>query len=106
MKKFLLLTLIATLATFGSIAMADDVTICITKAGDNKAKVCTFGKDTPGSVVPINFACGTSWDNVKDSYTVSSETAAALADKKSSVTIADDGTASFGKVCQACCKKK
>jgi hypothetical protein len=101
MKKFLLLTLIATLASFGSLASADDVTIAITKAGDTKAKVCTFGKDTPSSTVPISFDTDASWDVVKDSYTVSSDTAASLAAGTSCVSIGSDGTATFKKMCSA-----
>ncbi len=98
MKKLLLLTLVITLASFGSAALADDETISIKKAGDTKAKVADFPSGKESSVVSIKFASDASWDSVKDSYTVSHEIAEGLEHKKYSIPIESDGGASFHKV--------
>jgi len=97
MKKILTLTLAITLASFSSLALADDATIVIKKASDTTATVGAFPDAKTSSVVPITFDSGASWDNVKDSYTVSSDVAAALANKKIAISIGSDGTASFHK---------
>jgi hypothetical protein len=95
MNKLLPFLLIAALAALGSHALADDdaMTIKVTKVSDTKAKV------TPdkGAVVtvPISFDAGADWDAVKDTYSVSPATLAGLEKKKVSISIGDDGTASF-----------
>ena len=91
MKKLLLLTLAITLISLGSVALADDVAICIKKAGDNKATVSDFNTCKNSSTVSIKFADGTSWDDVRDSYTVSSDDAAALAAGKKCIKVESDG---------------
>jgi len=103
MKKFLSLTLALTVTAFASLAFADDsnVTIWVTKAGDTSAKICTSSKCLGN--VPISFATDASWDNVKDSYSVSPEIADALGAKKETISIGSDGTATFNK-CTAACK--
>jgi hypothetical protein len=95
MKKSLYLTLALTFVA-GALAQADDTTITITKASDTMAKVAP-SQDTKGKsgVVPITFDSGASWDNVKDTYTVSSDTASALMSKKETISIGTDGTATF-----------
>jgi len=70
------------------------MTIAITKAGDTTAKVGKFGgKDTV--IVPISFDSGADWTTVKDSYTVSSDTAAAVMAKKDTISVGTDGGVSF-----------
>jgi hypothetical protein len=96
MKKLLSLTLVLALASF-TFAKADDVTICLKKASDTKAKVCTFSNGKTCEVVPISFASDASWDDVKDSYDISSDTASDLAAKKASISVANDGTLTFNK---------
>jgi peroxiredoxin len=95
MKKltYLTLTLAFTLC-LSAFARADDTTICIKKAGDTTAKVGKLdGKDTV--VVPISFDSGADWSAVKDSYDVSSDTAAALMAKKDTISVGSDGGVSF-----------
>ncbi len=107
MKKLLSLTLALAIANVGSLAFADDsaVTIWVTKAGDTTAKVCTDSKCL--GMVPVTFATDASWDNVKDSYSVSPDVADALAAKKESISIGSDGTATFAKVaCTSCLAPK
>ena len=110
MKKLLSLTLALSIASIGSMALADDsnVTIWVTKAGDTTAKVCTvapIGYDNSKCIgtVPISFASDASWDNVRDTYSVSSDVAAALGANKESIAIGSDGTATFNK-CTKCTK--
>jgi hypothetical protein len=97
MKKltYLLLALPLTLC-LSQLTQADDMTITVTKATDSMAKVTPSplgkGKTT---IVPISFDPGASWDNVKDTYTVSPNTASMLAHKKETISIGTDGTASF-----------
>ncbi len=95
MKKLFFFTLLVLCTTFGSVAWADDSTICIKKAGETTATVSTFSSDKQIAVVPISFDSGADWDSVKDSYTVSSDVAAGLASKKITVSIGSDGTATF-----------
>jgi hypothetical protein len=94
MKKLLALTVIVALASFSSMALADDVTIMVTKSSDTMAKVTPDGKDT-GCTVPITFASGTSWDDVKDSYTVSSDNAGKLASGSEGIVVNSDGGISY-----------
>ncbi len=96
MKKIASLILAAAFS-LGTLAQADDVVIAVAKAGDTTAKVGTLGSDKT-AVVPISFDSGADWTAVKDSYTVSSDTAAALAAKKETISIGTDGTASFHAV--------
>ena len=97
MKKLLSLTVAITLASIGSLALADDTTtIWISKAGDNAAKVCTkhpLGYDGSKCLGtdPIKFADDATWDTVKHSYDVSSSTLAALSSKGASITVHGDG---------------
>jgi hypothetical protein len=94
MKKLLSFTLVLTLAALGSHALADDVTVMVTKASDTTAKITPEGKST-SSTVPITFASGMSWDDVKDSYTVSSDNADKLAGCKEGIMINSDGGISY-----------
>jgi len=100
MKKLLSILLGITLAAYGSVALADDVTIYVSKAGDSTAKICTGGPlGYPASKevakVPISFDSGADWDSAKRSYTVSASTEAGLEAKKISISIGTDGTATF-----------
>jgi hypothetical protein len=95
MKKLLSLTVALTLASFGSVALADDVTIDIKKAGDTMAKVEVWPDAKPTTIVPISFDSGADWTVVKDSYTVSADTEAAIEKKAVSISIGTDGTATF-----------
>jgi hypothetical protein len=97
MKKLLSLTLVLALASFTTAALADDVTIALKKASDTKAKVTKFSNGKTLETVPISFASDASWDNVKDSYDISSDTASELAAKKASISVASDGTLTFSK---------
>ena len=92
MKKFLFLTL--ALATLATQAFAD-TTIKVSKAGASTAKVCEFDNDKCLGTVPITFASGASWDSLKDSYTITDATAAAISSKKVSFSVADTGTITF-----------
>ena len=98
MKKTLSLLLAATLASFGSLALADDstTTIWISKAGDTTAKVCTvhpLGYDGSKCLGTdsITFVDGATWDTVKHSYDVSSSTLSALSSKGAAITVHGDG---------------
>jgi len=105
MKKFLFLTLALAFTTFGSQAFAD-TTIGIKKASDNTAKVSNFNTGKALGTVPIMFASGASWDNVRDSYTVTDATAAAISSKKVCFSVAETGTITFQTPSKkaACCK--
>jgi len=100
MKKLLALAFAITLASIGSAALADDVTIWVSKATDSTAKICTvagIGYDSSKCVgtIPISFDSGADWDSLKRSYTVSSDIEAAIEKKKLSISIGTDGTATF-----------
>jgi hypothetical protein len=96
MKKLLALTAAVALASITSAAFAaDNVTIMITKSSDTMAKVTPATSKGTSSVVPITFASGTSWSDVKDSYSVSPDTASKLAEKKECITVASDGGISY-----------
>lgn len=102
MKKILLLTLVSTLASFGSAALADDTTIWVSKASDSKAKISLvdpigYPATKPVATIPISFDSGASWDNVKRSYTVSTGLESAIEAKKISISVGTDGTATFHK---------
>jgi hypothetical protein len=94
MKKSLYLTLALTFFA-GALVKADDTTITVKKASDTRAKVATVPDKGKSCTVPIAFDSGASWDNVKDTYTVSSDTAAALLSKSETISIGTDGTATF-----------
>ncbi len=104
MKKILSLTLAFVITTVGSLSFADDsanVTIWVKKNTETTAMVCTDSKCL--GTVPVKFATDASWDNVKDTYSVSPDIAAALGAKKEAITIGSDGSATFTK-CQSGCK--
>jgi len=94
MKKILALTLALAFAAYGS-ALADDVTFGLSKISDSKAKLAVWPDGKPTATVAISFDSGASWDNVKDSYTVSPEIASWLEAGKVSISIGSDGTATF-----------
>jgi hypothetical protein len=97
MKKltYLGLTLVS-ISFLGAVALADDMTITIKKSSDTTAKVEAVAPDKGGPVVvPISFDSGADWDAVKDTYTVSPDTAKCLLKKKETISIGTDGTATF-----------
>lgn len=95
MKKSLYLTLALTCLA-GALAKADDTVITIKKASDTMATVAPVPDSKgKGCKVPITFDSGASWDDVKDTYTVSSSTAGCLMSKSETVSIGSDGTATF-----------
>jgi hypothetical protein len=98
MKNLFTLVLALAFAAFTSSAMADDstTTIYLSQSGDNAAKVCTahpLGYDGSKCLgtVPIKFADGTSWNDVKRSYDVSAAEVSALSSKCASITVQSDG---------------
>ena len=97
MKKSIYLILVLTFMA-GAWAKADDTTITVKKASDTMATVAPV-PDSKGTAckVPITFDSGASWDNVKDTYTVSSDTASCLMTKCETISIGTDGTATFHK---------
>jgi len=97
MKKLLVLAAGIIVSFSVSSLRADDATqtVGITKAGDNTAKVTEWsGKDLSGTV-PISFASGVSWDDVKDSYDVSPDTAAGLVSGKLAIVVNADSGLSY-----------
>jgi hypothetical protein len=95
MKNSLCLTLALTFIA-GALAKADDTTITVKKSSDTMATVAPVPDDKGKScTVPISFDSGASWDDVKDTYTVSSDTASGLMGKKETISIGTDGTATF-----------
>jgi hypothetical protein len=90
MKKLLAFTVAAALASFSAAAVADTVTIMVVKHGDSMATLTPDPGHT-SSTVPIKFDSGASWDDVKDSYDVSSDTAAKLAAGKDYILVGSDG---------------
>lgn len=103
MKKLLSVVLGVILATYASAALADDdVTIWVSKAGDNAANIYTgAAPGYPGAkcigTARVMFTPDASWDNVKDSYSVAPDITAAIAAGKESIAISSDGTAIFHK---------
>ena len=95
MKNILALTLGIVLATYGTVALADDsdVTFGLSKVSDTKGKLSVWPDGKTTATVPVTFDSGASWDNVKDSYTVSSGVAAKLESGKAGLSIGADGTA-------------
>jgi hypothetical protein len=97
MKKILALVLAIALATYGTVALADDtsVTFSLSKVSDTKAKLSVWPDAKPTATVSISFDSGASWDDVKDSYSVTPDVAAGLEAGKISISIGTDGTATF-----------
>jgi hypothetical protein len=95
--RFLLCFSVIAFIANTTIAKADDnsVRVFINKATETKARVKVESKTV---FAPITFAEGASWDNLKDSYTISSGYAALLEKNKAGISIAADGTASFQKL--------
>lgn len=99
--KYLLLSLttVAFLAT-SAIASAncaccsEPLTVFTSKAGESKVKLST-STGTEVSVVPIKFADGATWANVKDSYNVPCPIASKVKAGKACITVDTDGKASF-----------
>jgi hypothetical protein len=95
MKKSFYLTLALTFIA-GALAKADDMTITIKKSSDTMATVAAVPESKGKACkVPIAFDSGASWDNVKDTYTVSPGTADGLMSKSETISIGTDGTATF-----------
>jgi hypothetical protein len=97
MKKILAFTLALAFAAYGSFALADDsgVTFGLSKISDTKAKLSVWPDAKTTATVSISFDSGASWDDVKDSYTVSPDVAAGLEAGKVTISIGTDGTATF-----------
>ncbi len=113
MKRFFSLTLALAFASFTSLALADDATVDITiaKASDSTATVSTLSDGKSVATVPITFASDASFDSLKDSYTVSSDTESKLASKKLALAVTADGVVTFNPApksakCKAACAKK
>jgi hypothetical protein len=97
MKKSIYLTLALTFIAGAALAKADDMTITIKKSSDSVATVASVPDNGKSCKVPIAFDSGASWDDVKDSYTVSSDTSGCLIKKTETISIGSDGTATFHK---------
>ena len=95
MKTLLSLILVLALVCFTSAAFADDVTICVKKASDTKAKIEKFSDNNVLAIVPVTFDSGADWDTLLDSYTVSSDDLTKLEHKKSTLSVGTDGSLSF-----------
>jgi hypothetical protein len=97
MKNILALLLGIVLATYGTIALADDsdVTFGLSKVSDSKAKLSVWPDGKTTATVAISFDSGADWTDVKDSYSVSSDLASKLESGKASISIGTDGTATF-----------
>jgi hypothetical protein len=92
MKKLLAFTVAAALASFSAAALADTVTLMVTKHGDSMAKlVSNPGKPGDECTVPVKFDSGASWDTMKDSYDVSPENAAKLKAGEEYILAESDG---------------
>jgi len=106
--KYLRILLCLSIVAFSasiSVALADDPfdsnlpetsNIAVAKQTDSTAKVTFTSKDSV--VVPITFASGASWDNVKDNYTVNDQYVGLLKAGKVTITINSDDSASFNIV--------
>ncbi|HUB68445.1 MAG TPA: hypothetical protein VL981_13250 [Candidatus Methylacidiphilales bacterium] len=98
MKKILALILGIALATYGTVALADDdnsVTFSLKKISDSKAKLSVWPDAKPTATVSISFDSGADWSDVKDSYSVTPDVASGLEAGKISISIGTDGTATF-----------
>jgi hypothetical protein len=98
MKNLVLsLSLVAFLATSASIVRADSFDsdeATIQKKGDTSAKVML---DKKTYIVPVSFGDGASWDNVKDHYELSDESAKTVKSGKAKLSVGSDGTLSWKK---------
>ena len=66
----------------------------IQKKSDKSAKVLI---DKKTYVVPVSFADGASWDNVKDHYELSDASKACLASGHAKLSVGSDGGATWSK---------
>ena len=97
MKKLLSFLLVLTLAALGTHALADDVTVLVTKHGDNMITLTPDGGKESAVTVPVTFDSGADWSAVKDSYDIAPETYSGLASKMMCVSVGSDGGLSFHK---------
>ena len=97
MKKLLPYLLVLTLAALGTHALADDVTVMVIKHGDSMVTLTPNGGDETPVYVPITYASGADWSDVRDSYDIAPETLADLKAKKVTMCVASDGSATFPK---------